>query len=305
MAPTAKTSKGEKPAAKAAAEKPKPAAAGGDKTAKGKVEKKAPETKPAAAKNVKKAPEAAKEVKAAAAAAPKAAPKKAAAAEPAKKAAAPAKKDAKKAEAPKDAKKPAAEKPAAKAAAPAKAAAAPAKKPADAAAAPKAEKPHKAVAPKPAAAAAAKPAKPVKKTGVVASAAAATGKGRVVKKQVLRGKGLKKKKVSLRFGIDCTNIAEDNIMDVADFEKYLKARLKVNGKVNNLGNNVSLERNKMKVYVNSDVHFAKRYLKYLTKKYLKKNSLRDWIRVVANEKDSYELRYFRISSNDDDEEDAE
>jgi large subunit ribosomal protein L22e len=38
-----------------------------------------------------------------------------------------------------------------------------------------------------------------------------------------------------------------------------------------------------------------RYLKYLTKKYLKKNNLRDWLRVVANGKDTYELRYFQVS----------
>ncbi|KAL1379037.1 hypothetical protein pipiens_015193, partial [Culex pipiens pipiens] len=130
------------------------------------------------------------------------------------------------------------------------------------------------------------------------------GKGQ--KKQLLRGKNVqKKKKEHLRFGVDCTNIAEDNIMDVADFEKYLKERFKVNGKIGNLGNSVSFERQKMKVYVNSDVHYSKRYLKYLTKKYLKKNSLRDWIRVVSNDKDLYELRYFRISSNDDEEDDAE
>lgn len=63
-------------------------------------------------------------------------------------------------------------------------------------------------------AAAAKPAS--KKRGVVAKAASAAGKGRVSKK-LLRGKGLKKKKIQLRFTIDCTNIAEDSIMDVADF----------------------------------------------------------------------------------------
>lgn len=39
----------------------------------------------------------------------------------------------------------------------------------------------------------------------------------VAKKQTLRGKGLKKKKEHLRFGVDCTNIAEDNILDVSDF----------------------------------------------------------------------------------------
>jgi len=40
--------------------------------------------------------------------------------------------------------------------------------------------------------------------------------------------------------------------------------------------------------------FCSRYLKYLTKKYLKKNNLRDWLRVVATGKDTYELRYFQV-----------
>uniref|UniRef100_A0A6M2DG13 Large ribosomal subunit protein eL22 n=1 Tax=Xenopsylla cheopis TaxID=163159 RepID=A0A6M2DG13_XENCH len=126
------------------------------------------------------------------------------------------------------------------------------------------------------------------------------------KKQQLRGKGLKKKKVSLKFTVDCTTPVEDNIMDVQNFKKYLQDRIKVNGKTNNFGNNVSLECQKMKVSVISDIPFSKRCLKYLTKKYLKKNNLRDWIRVVDGGKDSYELRYFQISSqDDDDDEDVE
>lgn len=49
-----------------------------------------------------------------------------------------------------------------------------------------------------------------------------------------------------------------------------------------------------------------RYLKYLTKKYLKKNNLRDWLRVVASGSDKYELRYFQISNdNADEDEDKE
>ena len=38
-------------------------------------------------------------------------------------------------------------------------------------------------------------------------------------------------------------------------------------------------------------------------KYLKKNNLRDWLRVVASAKDAYELRYFQI--NNDEEEEVE
>jgi hypothetical protein len=74
----------------------------------------------------------------------------------------------------------------------------------------------------------------------------------------------------------------------------LAERIKVGGKTGNLGTNVTIERNKSKVTVNADIDFSKRYLKYLTKKYLKKNSLRDWLRVVANGKDAYELRYFQV-----------
>ncbi|KAG5305874.1 RL22 protein, partial [Pseudoatta argentina] len=126
-----------------------------------------------------------------------------------------------------------------------------------------------------------------------------------IKKQVLRGKG-QKKKVSVRFTIDCTHPVEDNIMDVTNFEKYLQEKIKVGGKTNNFGNNVALECNKIKLTVNSDVDFSKRYLKYLTKKYLKKNKLRDWLRVVSKDKETYELRYFQINSQeDDDEEDVE
>lgn len=49
-----------------------------------------------------------------------------------------------------------------------------------------------------------------------------------------------------------------------------------------------------KLTVTSNIPLSKRYLKYLTKKFLKKNSLRDWIRVVASSKDVYQLRFYNI-----------
>lgn len=47
------------------------------------------------------------------------------------------------------------------------------------------------------------------------------------------------------------------------------------------------------------------YLKYVTKKYLKKNGLRDWIRVVASDENSYEFRYFMMNSIECEDEDVE
>ena len=126
-------------------------------------------------------------------------------------------------------------------------------------------------------------------------------------KQALKGKGkgVKKlgKKNQIKFTIDCTHPIEDGIMNCGDFEKYLHERIKVAGKTQNFGKEVVLNREKTKLVLTSDIPFSKRYLKYLTKKYLKKNNLRDWLRVVANQKDSYELRYFQINNEEEEEDD--
>lgn len=105
--------------------------------------------------------------------------------------------------------------------------------------------------------------------------------------------------------IDYSRPATDGVFDGADFEKFLHDRVKVEGKSGQLGENVKIVRDgNTKITVTSNVPFSKRYLKYLTKKFLKKNTLRDWIRVVASSKDTYELRFYNIARDgeDDDEE---
>merc|ERR1712244_146064 len=109
-------------------------------------------------------------------------------------------------------------------------------------------------------------------------------------KPVAKSAGGKKKKTVLKFTLDCTLPVEDGIMNVGSFEKFLLERIKVAGKTGNLGSNVVLEKQKSKLIVTSDIPFSKRYLK--------KNKLRDWLRVVASTKDSYELRYFQINNDE-------
>ncbi|KAH8401130.1 hypothetical protein KR009_003166 [Drosophila setifemur] len=120
------------------------------------------------------------------------------------------------------------------------------------------------------------------------------------KKIPLRGKGTSKKRVWQRFVIDCACVADDLLLDVADFEKYMKSHIKVNQKINNLGDLVTFERSKpTALIVHSGVHFSKRYFKYLAKRYLKKNSLRDWVRVVSTDKETFAMCYFKIQDEDD------
>eukprot|EP00308_Calcidiscus_leptoporus_P026824 CAMPEP_0119372524 /NCGR_PEP_ID=MMETSP1334-20130426/19767_1 /TAXON_ID=127549 /ORGANISM="Calcidiscus leptoporus, Strain RCC1130" /LENGTH=123 /DNA_ID=CAMNT_0007390027 /DNA_START=40 /DNA_END=411 /DNA_ORIENTATION=- len=110
-----------------------------------------------------------------------------------------------------------------------------------------------------------------------------------------------KRKTTLKFTIDCSHPVDDGIMDASSFEKFLVDKIKVGKKTGNLGDLVTVSREKAKVLVNSDIALSKRYLKYLSKKYLKKQQLRDWLHVIANSKTSYELRYYNIHDQDADE----
>mmetsp|Transcript_38927 Transcript_38927/g.64843 ORF Transcript_38927/g.64843 Transcript_38927/m.64843 type:complete len:122 (-) Transcript_38927:102-467(-) len=109
------------------------------------------------------------------------------------------------------------------------------------------------------------------------------------------------KKATHKFTIDVASPVDDGIMDPASFEKYLHDRIKVGGKAGQLGDVVKISRDKSKINVTVEGQFSKRYLKYLTKKYLKKQQLRDWLRVVAANKTTYELRYFNIHDQENEE----
>merc|ERR1712187_643397 len=109
------------------------------------------------------------------------------------------------------------------------------------------------------------------------------------------------KKTMLKFTIDCQQPADDNIIEAKELEKFLQNRIKVEGKTGNLGDKVSVSREKAKIHVNAEAPFSKRYLKYLSKKYLKMQQLRDFLRVVAPSKTSYELRYFNINEENEEE----
>ena len=54
-----------------------------------------------------------------------------------------------------------------------------------------------------------------------------------------------------------------------DFEQFLMRRIKVDGKPGNLGEKITINREKAKIHVTAESPFSKRYLKYLGKKYLK------------------------------------
>merc|ERR1711941_11231 len=103
-------------------------------------------------------------------------------------------------------------------------------------------------------------------------------------------KSKKSKNNTRKFTINCQAPVDDGILDIASFNQYLTEHIKVEGKVGNLGEKVKVDSAKSNLVVSSDIALSKRYFK--------KNNLREWLRVVAENKESYTLKYFNINQDD-------
>jgi len=135
--------------------------------------------------------------------------------------------------------------------------------------------------------------------GTPAPAATAGTPAVTAKKAIIVKKPTAKKVTIQTFTIDATEPAADEIFDISSFEKFLHDRIKIEGKTGVLGDQVTITRDGSIVTVVTKTHISKRYLKYLTKKFLKKQLLRDYIRVIARTKNGYFLRYFNFQNEEE------
>merc|ERR1712070_631377 len=93
---------------------------------------------------------------------------------------------------------------------------------------------------------------------------------------------------------------EDNVIVLNDLQTWLEANIKVEGKKGALGTSVAVssDGSSKVVLVEPKIPFSKRYLKYLMKKYLKKQDLKEFLRVIATKKNTYELKYFQVQNQE-------
>ncbi|PHH77010.1 hypothetical protein CDD82_3706 [Ophiocordyceps australis] len=116
------------------------------------------------------------------------------------------------------------------------------------------------------------------------------------------GKGQKQ---TQKFIINAQQPANDKVFDVSAFERFLQERIKVEGRTHNLGDSVVIKQageGKVEILSHNDL-VSGRYLKYLTKKFLKAQGLRDWLRVVSTARGVYELKFFNVVNDADDDDD--
>ena len=103
-------------------------------------------------------------------------------------------------------------------------------------------------------------------------------------------------KNAITYIIDLKDPIKDGVIEISDIKSHLEQSIKLNGK-KGLGDSVKVDSKDTQILVSTNVVFSKRYIKYLTKRYLKKQDLRDFLRVVATSKNSYAIKFFNISED--------
>ncbi|KAG7865429.1 hypothetical protein KL918_004671 [Ogataea parapolymorpha] len=120
---------------------------------------------------------------------------------------------------------------------------------------------------------------------------------------ILTSQTKKNQKVAKKFTVDCSGPTENGVFDPASYVKYLVEHIKVDGHLGNLGNDITVsQEGAAKVVVVSTTKFSGKYLKYLSKRYLKKNQIRDWIRFVSVKKNEYQLQFYSVAVDDEEDE---
>lgn len=104
------------------------------------------------------------------------------------------------------------------------------------------------------------------------------------------------------FEIDCAVPAADGIFDdetCQGFEQYLQENTKMHGRKGKLADKCKINFHNNVLTVATTMKYRKKYFKYLTKKFLKKKGMRDYLRILADGKKKYVLKYFNIKDTEE------
>merc|ERR1712007_177416 len=94
---------------------------------------------------------------------------------------------------------------------------------------------------------------------------------------------------------------EDQVIDQNSFADFLQTKLKLNRQPLCTGypGMASVNIEGKKIVVSTTVKFGKRYMKYLTNKYLKAQDIKNYLRVIATDKLGYRVKFLNLQDGGD------
>lgn len=115
-----------------------------------------------------------------------------------------------------------------------------------------------------------------------------------VKKQVE-----KKEKSYKKYTVDFSSPVENKLLSLEAASKYLNSNIKVNGLKGKLGDSIKVStsdaksKNTLVIQVDSQMKFSKRYIRYLVKKFLKREGIVRYLTVASSAPNSYAVKVLR------------
>ena len=115
-----------------------------------------------------------------------------------------------------------------------------------------------------------------------------------VKKQVE-----KKEKSYKKYTVDFSSPVENKLLSLEAASKYLNSNIKVNGLKGKLGDSIKVStsdaksKNTFVIQVDTQMKFSKRYIRYLIKKFLKKEGIAKYLTLSATSPGAYAVKVIK------------
>lgn len=113
----------------------------------------------------------------------------------------------------------------------------------------------------------------------------------------------KKEKTYKKYNINFDAAVSNSLIALESASKYLVNNIKVNRLKGKVGESVKVSisqkeklKNSILVEADNKIRFSKRYLKYLVKKFLKKENISLYLRVISSGSSGYSVKLFNRST---------
>ena len=123
----------------------------------------------------------------------------------------------------------------------------------------------------------------------------------IINYQFGKNKFKKKEKSYKKYTVDFSSPVENKLLSLEAASKYLNSNIKVNGLKGKLGESIKVSisdkkdraKNTILILVDNKIEFSKKYIKYLLKKFLKREGIVNYLSINASSPNSYTVKVLR------------
>jgi large subunit ribosomal protein L22e len=110
-----------------------------------------------------------------------------------------------------------------------------------------------------------------------------------------------KQKTYKKYTVDFNSPVDNNLLTLESALKYMQSNMKINGLKGKLGNTIKISitgkkdknKNTLIVSVDSQLQFSKRYIRYLVKKFLKREGIARFLTVSSTSPNAYTVKVIK------------